>query len=67
MKLEKPIRFQRNKTVYKIICFAKLSHHDLNSHILICTYDFQFYSPEAIGVWALSSGERPGKKIQRIL
>jgi hypothetical protein len=30
-------------------------------------YNFHFYSPEAIGVWALSSGERPKEKIQKIL
>jgi len=28
------------------------------------SYDFRFYSPKAIGVWALSSGERPKEKIQ---
>jgi hypothetical protein len=30
-------------------------------------YDFHFYSPQAIGVWTLSSGERPKEKIQLIL
>jgi hypothetical protein len=29
--------------------------------------DFHFCSPEAIGVWPLSSGEWPKKKIQLIL
>jgi hypothetical protein len=29
-------------------------------------YNFHFDSPQAIGVWALSSGERPKEKIQTI-
>jgi hypothetical protein len=42
-------------------------HHDLNKLIQIRWYNFHFYSPQAIGVWSLSSGERPKEKIQIIL
>jgi len=36
----------------------------LYNYLFYDAYRFHFYSPEAIGVWALSSGERPKEKIQ---
>ena len=53
--------------VYKIIYIAMFFHHRLNPLIKIYNYNFLFNSPKAIGVWALSSGERPKEKIQLIL
>jgi hypothetical protein len=42
-------------------------HYDSTRFTSSVCYDFHFYSPEAIGVWSLSSGERPKEKIQLIL
>jgi hypothetical protein len=61
--------YQAHYKIDKVSRITKICwyHYDSACFRLSANCVFHFYSPQAIGVWPLSSGERPKKKIQKIL